>query len=245
MTSVTFVFRKNDRVLIVAAHPDDEALAAAGIIQKARVAGARIKVIYLTHGDGNMLAGIFHLKKPIMTRKIRAKMADGRKNEATQAMKGLDVKRGDLVFLGHPDLGLMALWRKKRAHVVDGLAAKMALFDPTLILAPAGFDRHSDHQAAGYFIQAALEKGGGSFVPKVLSYLIHSSHWPHPKGYKPEEFLMPPKKWTNKKNWLTVHLSPAERKKKYEALLCYNSQMSYSRNFLLSFARRNELFCTY
>jgi hypothetical protein len=38
-------------VLVVAAHPDDEALGAAGIIARARAAGRRVLVAVVTNGD--------------------------------------------------------------------------------------------------------------------------------------------------------------------------------------------------
>jgi len=39
-------------VLVVAAHPDDEALAAAGVIVEARAAGRRVYAVVVTNGEG-------------------------------------------------------------------------------------------------------------------------------------------------------------------------------------------------
>ena len=44
-----------DRVLVVAAHPDDETLAAAGVIQAALASGAKVKVLGL-----GLLGALFH-----------------------------------------------------------------------------------------------------------------------------------------------------------------------------------------
>ncbi len=46
-------FKKNERILILAPHPDDESIACAGIIQKALGAGAQVRIVYLTNGDHN------------------------------------------------------------------------------------------------------------------------------------------------------------------------------------------------
>ena len=51
-------FKKGQRVLILAPHPDDEAIACAGVIQQALKAGAKVKIVYLTNGDHNELGFI-------------------------------------------------------------------------------------------------------------------------------------------------------------------------------------------
>src|SRR5271168_3886131 len=46
----------NDRIIVVAPHPDDEVLGAGGLIQQACAVGAEVHVIYLTSGDHNQIA---------------------------------------------------------------------------------------------------------------------------------------------------------------------------------------------
>src|SRR5882757_725225 len=46
----------DDRIVVVAPHPDDEVLGAGGLIQQARAVGAEVHVIYLTSGDHNQIA---------------------------------------------------------------------------------------------------------------------------------------------------------------------------------------------
>src|SRR5690242_7448135 len=43
--------KPGDRLLIIAPHPDDEALAAGGVIQRAIARGARVRIVVLTDGD--------------------------------------------------------------------------------------------------------------------------------------------------------------------------------------------------
>src|SRR5262245_45143341 len=40
------------RLLVVAPHPDDEVLGAGGLMQQVHAAGGRVRVVYLTDGDG-------------------------------------------------------------------------------------------------------------------------------------------------------------------------------------------------
>ena len=43
-------FTDKDKVLVIAPHPDDEALGAGGILQSAKAANAEVRVVYLTNG---------------------------------------------------------------------------------------------------------------------------------------------------------------------------------------------------
>ncbi|TMQ65865.1 MAG: hypothetical protein E6K78_07050, partial [Candidatus Eisenbacteria bacterium] len=43
----------NDRVMVIAPHPDDESLACAGLLQASARAAARVRVVFLTDGDNN------------------------------------------------------------------------------------------------------------------------------------------------------------------------------------------------
>ncbi len=42
----------NTRLMIFSPHPDDESLGAGGLIQRVLQAGGRVKVVFLTNGDG-------------------------------------------------------------------------------------------------------------------------------------------------------------------------------------------------
>src|SRR5207249_248864 len=46
-------FRRDDRVLLIAPHPDDETLAAGGLLQRVLAAGARLRVLFVTDGENN------------------------------------------------------------------------------------------------------------------------------------------------------------------------------------------------
>src|SRR6476619_2961058 len=51
LTAPTFDIRS--RLMLIAPHPDDEALACSVILQQAVRAGAAIRVVYVTDGDNN------------------------------------------------------------------------------------------------------------------------------------------------------------------------------------------------
>jgi LmbE family N-acetylglucosaminyl deacetylase len=105
-------FKKDERVLILAPHPDDESIACAGIIQKALGAGARVKVVYLTNGDHNEFAFIVYEKRLVMRQGEFIHLGKLRQKESTAAMKFLGLSEKDLVFLGYPDYGTFEIFCK-------------------------------------------------------------------------------------------------------------------------------------
>ena len=105
-------FKKHERILILAPHPDDEAIACAGIIQKALNAGALVRIVYLTNGDHNELAFIVYEKRLTMRQGEFIHMGKLRQKESIKAMKFLGLAEKDLVFLGYPDYGTFEIFCK-------------------------------------------------------------------------------------------------------------------------------------
>ncbi|MEI8062781.1 MAG: PIG-L family deacetylase [Verrucomicrobiota bacterium] len=101
----------NDRIAIIAPHPDDEVLATSGLIQQAVAAGAQVKVIYLTNGDHNQdNFRQFDRRKNLAPTTILG-LGEQRRNEALAAMQLLGLTENDLTFLGYPDWWTLRLWQ--------------------------------------------------------------------------------------------------------------------------------------
>ena len=177
---------KKDRILILAPHPDDEAIGAAGIIQKAMDLKVPTKVVYLTNGDNNELAFLVYEKKPILTRSGLMRMGELRRQEAVQAMNFLGLKDGQLIFLGYPDLGTSEIFVKywddgppfksmltrvryvpykdamsygaayKGESILSDLKRILLDFHPTKIFVTLPADTNGDHRAYYLFLQVAL-----------------------------------------------------------------------------------------
>ena len=105
-----------DRVLILAPHPDDEAIATGGIIQKSLKADAKVKVAYLTNGDANQLymssQKFMFIKKLIAFPKQFVYSGELRRKESTSGMKTLGLDENNLIFLGYPDFGTLDILYK-------------------------------------------------------------------------------------------------------------------------------------
>src|ERR1700704_5965168 len=102
-------FTRDDSVLIVSPHPDDETLCCAGVIQRALAQGARVSVVWVTGGDS------FELDARLVERRLRPgtlglrKLGDLRVAEAMAAAERLGIPPANRFLLGYPDRGLRRL----------------------------------------------------------------------------------------------------------------------------------------
>jgi LmbE family N-acetylglucosaminyl deacetylase len=103
---------RSTRLLVIAPHPDDEALGAAGLIQRVRARGGQVRVVLLTSGDGfpegvEVAEGVAHPK---------ASDFRGygvlREHETRAAMALLGLAPDQVTFLGFPDEGLCQIASK-------------------------------------------------------------------------------------------------------------------------------------
>lgn len=152
------------RLLVVAAHPDDECLGAGALIADAADLGVHVTVLVLTDGEGS------HPTSPTVgpeeMRTLRALEAD-----RAAAVLAPDAV---VVHAGLPDGGL-AERHDDVVALVRGLTD-----EHTLVLAPWTGDGHPDHDAAGRAAQAAVSSGddgatgGGA---GLAHYLVWFWHW--------------------------------------------------------------------
>lgn len=105
-------FNQEDRVLILAPHPDDEAIGTGGVIQKALKAGAKVRVVCFTNGDHNELAFIVYERRITFRRGEFIHLGEIRRKETILGMKSLGLNENDIVFLGYPDFGTMEILTK-------------------------------------------------------------------------------------------------------------------------------------
>jgi LmbE family N-acetylglucosaminyl deacetylase len=101
------------RLLVVAPHPDDDVIGAAGLIRRVAKAGGAVQVVYTTSGDGfpegvETAEGISPRVAHLTPRDYET-YGRLREQEARSALSSLGVKPTALTFLGFPDEGLCEL----------------------------------------------------------------------------------------------------------------------------------------
>lgn len=120
-------------VLVFAPHPDDETIGAAGVLQQALAAGKRVRVVFVTNGDGypQAAARLFHRPAATLDPTDYVHLAALRQREATAAAAVLGVNRASLVFLGYPDGALAKLYGdRSRVPIRSPRTGRTATYGP-------------------------------------------------------------------------------------------------------------------
>jgi LmbE family N-acetylglucosaminyl deacetylase len=150
---VTLLELPANRTLIVAPHPDDEALAAGGLIVRQRQRGVPVLVVAVTDGEAAY---------PGWDASLLARL---RRGEQATALAVLGVDAGSLVRLGLPD-GQVADHEALLAARLHELARP-----GDVMVVPWRHDRHPDHEASGRAAwRAAIGRG---------CTLLESLFWAH------------------------------------------------------------------
>jgi LmbE family N-acetylglucosaminyl deacetylase len=256
-----------DRVLVIAPHPDDESLCCAGLLQRAHSHGAATAIAWITAGDGFALDAMLVEHSLWPTNADLRLLGAQRLSEAAQAATELGVARAQQYFLDYPDRGVTALLGDyyQRAYrssstgldavaypgafspgasytggnLERDLARVIDQFQPTLVLVAAPQDRHPDHNASGALARRLLAQRGQ--LDRLRYWIVHAPHWPRPRRYQPQLALQPPPA-AAALHWQRLPLSGEERAHKLAALREHRSQIKVMESFLLSFVRANELF---
>lgn len=152
-----------ERLVVVAAHPDDETLGAGGLIHTASALGLRVDVVVASAGEAS------HPDSPTHTPQ---QLAGIRRAEAVAAVAALAPPAG-VVQLDHPDGRIADRERDLVAELVRLIGTDGAV---TLVAAPWRDDRHPDHEAAGRAAATACVRTDAH----LLEYPVWLWHWGHP-----------------------------------------------------------------
>jgi LmbE family N-acetylglucosaminyl deacetylase len=206
------------RTLIVAPHPDDDAIGAGGLIQRAVASGARVRVVFATDGENNAWPQRVMHRKLLIRKDDRARWGAMRRGEALEALARLGVENDAARFLGFPDQKIAVLARAGCPKIHAALKEVIDDFQPTLIVSPSSRDLHADHRALAYFVHRIA----GESTP-IVTYVIH--------GDAIEERMA-----------VRLALTAREQLWKRQAIECHKSQLLLSRERFLSYARPVESF---
>jgi LmbE family N-acetylglucosaminyl deacetylase len=168
---------KNERVLVLAPHPDDEIIAAGGVIAAINTywPQAKVRVSIATNGDASYSTAFFHRSHTFSKQHFQF-MAEQRQQESLTALMILGLTQSQISFWGFPDRGLSQLLQKywniedayrspttgysraeqtihspslpyKGLNLLQLLQNELKHFKPTTIIVPHPQDSHTDHKA--------------------------------------------------------------------------------------------------
>lgn len=149
------------RVVVVAPHPDDEILAAGGLLSLVTALGRPAVLVAVTDGTAS---------HPGSTRWPAGRLHAERPQESLAALTALGVQPQALIRLGLPDGGLR--------EAEDDLARQLQpLLHPSdVVVTTWRLDGHPDHEATGRAtVQAAAAAGA-----RCLEAAVWAWHWAQP-----------------------------------------------------------------
>ncbi len=221
-TPVSLRLRAQDRVLVLAPHPDDESIACGGLLLAARAAGAAQRVVMLTDGDNNPWPQRWAEKRWRIDATARARWGARRRAEAQAALDVLGVAGDERFFFGWPDMGLTDLLMREPTRVTQALVAQIDAFRPTHLAIPALIDEHPDHSAVHIAARFALAHAQAA---ACLCYCVH--------GAKAGAQL------------LAIELDAGQRELKQRAIRQHETQMRLSHQRFLAFAGGDEIYLAF
>ena len=195
-----------ERLVVVAAHPDDETLGAGGLLACAARRGVSIDVIVLSDGEAS------HPESPTHSPE---RLSRTRRTEVTDAVARL-APSARVHLAGLPD-GALAGNRAAAARALGavlqpppaaGTAERPEAAAGTWIVAPWRGDGHPDHAVAGEVAAAGAARAGA----RLLEYPIWAWHWSTPEGDWPVEHIR------------RLELDPGDRARKLQAIALHESQ---------------------
>src|SRR5579872_2857522 len=205
------------RTLIIAPHPDDDVIAAGGLMQRAIAGGGELRVLFITDGDNNPWPQRFMQRKWFLSAADRSSWGSTRRQEALCSLALFGIAPECATFLALPDSGMARMARRGVAEVSEAIRRVIDDFQPTLVVSPSSFDLHADHRAVSFFVHNAAPERA------IVTYVVH--------GKGPGGRLA-----------LRIALSDRERQRKREAIECHRSQLALSRRRFLAYARTGESF---
>jgi len=193
---------KNQRLLVIAPHPDDEVIGCGGLIAKIKNAGGKVYVLYLTVGDTRDFT-----KKGLSTAKERVA-------EIQKVARFLKLDKYDIALLGNNyHLRLDVLGQKALMDIIERTSkVSIEKIKPTIVAFTSPNSYNQDHAIAAKATHAALRPAPAKakhFVDTVLSYEESADQWALEESPNVNFF---------------VPLSKAEVDKKMKALKLYKSQ---------------------
>ncbi|MCL5410342.1 MAG: PIG-L family deacetylase [Patescibacteria group bacterium] len=208
-------------VLVFTPHPDDETIGVGGYIIESVKRGANVKIVLVTDGNKHGL---------------KAKRYD----EFKKATGILGVSEKNLVYLNYGDGSLK---NENQEKLYNDFNREIKAFNPNFVLYTDPGDTHPDHAATGKVVEEVLQKEQFEDL-QAYRYIIHHPHFPQPKEFKKNLYLLPPVKLVRfDEEWQRFMLSDEEENQKFEAISTYKTQIRVPllRSLMLSFVRKNEL----
>lgn len=218
-----------------------------GVIQQALDAQQKVRIAFVTSGDGYPRAASVLLGKPLdaLVPDDLARLGLTREAEAVEAARILGLDPASLVFLRHPDAGLASMADEDRTAARRAVLDVLSQSRPLRVYVTDHADEHPDHRSTNELVVEALESFGGGV--ETLTYVVHSGrdvHWPLP-GPRYETSTAEGVTYPSGVDWpppIRVPLNARQSELKLQALMAHASQWALDHDYLARFVKSEEIF---
>lgn len=172
-------FDSNTRLLVVAAHPDDEVLGCGGTLLKARAAGATVKVFFCGEGvAARYQPEEFHNED--FEKATAVRMAG--------AKKALEILEIDDVDYNPRYCSLFD--QDPLIKITKEIGGAIAAFKPTMLFTHDNAEVNTDHKIVYRAVEAACRPTGSHVVPEIYTFEIAcSGRWVFDEQFQPNVFV--------------------------------------------------------
>ena len=185
------------KILVLAAHPDDEVLGMGGTIKKLSKKGNDIKIIFMSTGILSRRKTESKVSKQVFTKDWMEKNESKLKSlrgDAKRAGKILGVN--EIEFMDFPDNEMDIV---STLMITKSIENSIKDFKPNVIYTTPQNDVNVDHQKVFASTLVATRPYKNSILQEVISYEIPSStEWFFPSQFSPNIFVDISKEFTSK-----------------------------------------------
>ncbi len=180
------------RILVVAAHPDDEILGCGGTLARFRDEGNKIQTVFFTNGISSR------------NDKVSKKAIEIRKKNALLVAKKL--KSNEPIFFDYPDNQLDTIPLLK---IIKKIEKVLKNFKPNIIFTHFDKDLNIDHQVVSKAVTTATRPLSGSKLEMILFFeILSSTEWTYQNNkdsFTPNYFINIEKFISKKKDLLKIY----------------------------------------
>ena len=167
--------KKNNSVLVVAAHPDDEAIGCFGTLLKHYKFGDEINIIFLSDG--------------VSSRGVNKKKKHERKKNCLKVLKIIGLKSKNVFFLDYPDNMMDAV---PLLDVIKNIEEIKKKIQPDVLYTHFSNDLNIDHRIAYQAAITASRPSKNETIKKILCFeIVSSTEWSdkNKKIFSPNYFV--------------------------------------------------------
>ena len=185
-------FNSKTRLLVIAAHPDDETLGCGGTLVKAISEGAKVRILFLGEGiSARFPVGQYDSKEFREQTSIRKE-----ETEKALAVLGVkDVRYGDRLCCQFDKLPILS--------IVKEIEEEIQLFDPDILFTHNSSEVNIDHKIAYEAIEIACRPTNKNRLKEIYTFeVVCSGRWKFVSNFHPNVFVDISKFWETKmKAW--------------------------------------------